>query len=156
LQEVEKTWTRPTGFRRVVKLVILFLADWVPPTALLAALAVVLWRTFDPRQVGYQVHTADYLMPVAVLVATLVMLHLLIILMLPLRWSAIRSEFHAQLEVRVRRDMEAVFAPVPTDLAEALREERRKVEKLIADTREVASWLEKREQSASITGLYGH
>jgi hypothetical protein len=44
---------------------------------------------------------------------------------------------------------------VPGDVAEALREERRAVEKLAADVREVAAWLERREQSASIAGLYG-
>jgi hypothetical protein len=156
LQGVEKNWTRPKGFRRLVKGTILFLADWVPPVALLAALANLLWRFFDPYNVGYKVQLIDALLPLVVLLAVLVILHLLITLLLPLRWSAIRDEFHRQLEARLRRDLEAVYAPVPTDLADALREERRKVDKLAGEVHEVAAWLEKREQSASIAGLYGH
>ena len=156
LQEVEKTWTRPKGFRRVVKGVILWLSDWVPPVALLVALANLLWRYFDPYNVGYQVRLVDALLPLVVLLAVLVILHLLITLLLPLRWAAIRGEFHGQLEGRLKKDLSEAYSPVPTDLADALREERKKVEKLAAEVREVATWLEKREQSASVTGLYGH
>jgi hypothetical protein len=158
LQDVEKHWTRPKGFRRVVKGVILFLSDWVPPLALLAALANLLARYFNlwGVQPAPETRTVDILLPLIVLLAVLVILHLLIVLLLPLRWSAIRGEFHAQLEARLRKDLEEVYAPVPTDLADQLREERKQVEKLVAQTREVATWLAKREQSASITGLYGN
>jgi len=51
--------------------------------------------------------------------------------------------------------LESVYAPVPTDLAQTLLDERRRVEKLQGETREVAAWLEQRQQAASITGLYG-
>jgi hypothetical protein len=157
LQEVEKHWTRPKGFRRFVKGMILFLSDWVPPLALLAALANLLARFFNlwGANPPPDVRPVDVFLPLIVLLAVLVMLHLLIVLLLPLRWPAIRGEFHAQLEARLRKDLDAVYSPVPTDLADALREERKVVEKLIAETHEVATWLEKREQSASITGLYG-
>ncbi len=158
LQEVEKNWTRPKGIRRFVKGVILFLSDWVPPLALLAALANLLARFFNlwGAQPAPEVRPVDAVLPFIVLLAVLVILHVLIALLLPLRWSAIRSEFHAQLEERLRKDLDEVYSPAPTDLADRLRQERQKVEKLIADTKEVAAWLEKREQSASIMGLYGH
>ena len=42
------------------------------------------------------------------------------------------------------------------ELATALAEERKQVESIVAETREVATWLHQREQSASITGLYGN
>ena len=41
-------------------------------------------------------------------------------------------------------------------MAGKLAEERQRVEKLIGEVREVAAWLEKREQHASIAGLYGN
>jgi len=135
---------------------IVFLADWVPPLALLAALAVLLIRFFDPWDRGYQVHTIDALLPLIILLAVLVILHLLIYVLLPLRWDDIRDTFHKRLEERVERELEGVYLGVPGDVAARLEEEKKAVEKLIADTREVASWLEKREQSASIAGLYGN
>ncbi len=85
----------------------------------------------------------------------LIMLHVLIALLLPLRWTAIRGEFRRRLEQRVREELESAYAPIPAEVAEALRQERRQVEQLLADTREVSTWLAHREQAASIAGLYG-
>jgi hypothetical protein len=155
LAQVEKNWARPRGARAAVQGVLVWLANWLPPLALLAALVNLLWRFFDPQKVGYQVQLADTLLPLAVVLVVLIILHVLVTLLLPLEWRAIRVEFHDRLEDRLRHDLEGVYAAVPGDVAEALREERRAVEKLAADVREVAAWLERREQSASIAGLYG-
>src|SRR5262249_33476868 len=142
LQQVERQWTRPGGVRRVSQSVVVFLANWVPLLALLAALVNLLWRWTDPMGHSFKVDSFDLVMvPVVVLVA-LVVLHLLIALLLPLRWSAIRGEFRKQLEARLQQDLEGTYAPVPGDVADGLRAERRLVDKLIADTHEVASWLE--------------
>jgi hypothetical protein len=97
----------------------------------------------------------DALLPLVILVVVLVILHILINVLMPLRWSKIREDFHGLLVARVRQELEAVYSAVPGDVAERLREERRRVDKLIDETREVAAWLEKREQSASVAGLYG-
>jgi hypothetical protein len=156
LDQVEKQWTRPTGLRRFIQGTLIFLADWVPPLALLAALVVLLIRFFDPWDRGYQVHLVDALLPLIVLLAVLVILHLLIYVLLPLRWDDIRDTFHKRLEERVEQELQGVYLGVPTDVAATLAEEKKRVEKLIDDTREVASWLEKREQSASVAGLYGN
>ncbi len=91
-----------------------------------------------------------------VLLAVLIILHILIGLLLPLRWPAIRGEFERMLDARLRQELEAVYLPIPGEVAEDLRNERRQVEKVAAEAREVASWLEQREKSASIEGLYGH
>ncbi|MFO0927438.1 MAG: GTPase [Gemmataceae bacterium] len=155
LDHVEKQWTRPTGARRLVQTVLVFLADWVPPLALLAALFNLLWRVFDPQGKGYQVHWLDALLPLVVLLVVLIILQILIHLLLPLRWNAIRDEFHRQLDGRVREELEAVYLAAPTDLADRLREERKRVEKIAEEAAEVATWLHRREQSASVAGLYG-
>ena len=126
----------------------------MPLLALLGSLCYLLYRLYnnppDHLELSY------LLLPVMVLVVVLVILHLLIALLLPLRWAAIRGEFQKQLNQRLRQDLEDTYGPAPLDLADKLLSERRLVEKLVADTREVASWLEQREQSASIAGLYGH
>jgi hypothetical protein len=123
---------------------------------LLAALVNLLWQYFNP--LGKEYHPLgwiDVFLPLIVVLVVLVILHILITLLLPLRWSAIRGEFRRRLEGRLTEEMENVYDPLPLRVAEALREERRRVEDLQAATREVAGWLEQREQAASVSGLYG-
>jgi hypothetical protein len=155
LQEVEQQWSRPTGLRRWVQTGLVILSDWMPPLALLGACVALLWRFFDPQGHGYQVQLSDALLPPAVTLVVLVVLHLLITLLLPLRWRNIRGEFRRLLEKRVQAVLAGVYAPLPADVADAVREERQRLEALQKETEDVAKWLAEREQSASIVGLYG-
>ena len=81
--------------------------------------------------------------------------HLLIILLLPVRWPAIRDRFREKLDRRLDEELERAYLPIPTDLAATLQDERRLVENLLAETREVAEWLAARQQSAHVKELYG-
>jgi energy-coupling factor transporter ATP-binding protein EcfA2 len=155
LQDVEREWSQPAGARRWVQHVVVLAANWMPPLALLAALAGLLWRYFDPSGVGYQVHLADVLLPFAVLVLVLVSLHVLVTLLLPVRWPAIRGDFKRRLEQRVRAELVGVYAGIPSHVADSLRQERRQVEQLMHETNKVRTWLEEREQAASVAALYG-
>ena len=65
------------------------------------------------------------------------------------------GEFRRQLEQRLQDALSAAYAPLPVEVADALREERQRIETLQKETEEVAQWLQEREQSASIVGLYG-
>jgi hypothetical protein len=153
LGQVEHEWAQPTGARRWVQSFIIFLADWLPLVTLLAAAAVPLWRYFMVE--NYQPALLHFLLPIFVVLLVLMVLHVVIAVFLPLRWVAIRGEFHKQLEERMRAELEQIYAGVPQEVAEALKTERRKVEHLLGETREVTGWLEQREQAASIAGLYG-
>jgi hypothetical protein len=155
LQEVEQQWSRPTGLRRWVQSGLVVLADWLPPLALLGGCVALLWRFFDPAGHGYQVELSHALLPPAMTLVVLIIMHLLITLLLPLRWRNIRGAFRGQLEKRLQAALSAVYAPLPTDVADRLREERQRVEALQKETQDVANWLREREQSASIVGLYG-
>jgi energy-coupling factor transporter ATP-binding protein EcfA2 len=157
LGRVEHEWTQPTGLRRFLQGGVVLLAEWLPPVTLIAALGWLLWRYFDPMQVGYP-HpglTDLVLLPLGITVIVLIILHLLIAVILPLRWAAIREEFERQLGRRIQDDLEQVYLELPGEVAEALRKERQQVEQLLGEVREVTGWLEKREQAASIAGLYG-
>jgi len=157
LQQVEQQWTRPGGTRRVLDTVLILAADWVPLVAFVGALATQLWRYFDPSGVGYNDSIwSVLLLPLAVLLSVLLLFHVLVSVFMPLRWSAIRSEFAKQLAKRVQADLEAAYLALPAEVAGVLREERKAVEALVAQTEEVAAWLTQREQSASIAGLYGN
>jgi energy-coupling factor transporter ATP-binding protein EcfA2 len=156
LQRVEKQWTKPTGTGRIVQSGLVLLADYLPPLALLIGFLILLWRVNDPYNVGYPPSLSHVFLPLMALISVLVILHLLIVLLMPLRWSAIRGEFGRQLASRIREDLESAYNPAPTEVAEALRQERRQVEKLAGEVEEVATWLGEREHSATgIEGLYG-
>jgi hypothetical protein len=158
LTKVEQQWARPTGARRWIQGTLVLLADWVPPLVLLGGLLELLWRFFDPLGKGYAKPSSlfDILLPIFIMLIVLVILHLVIALLLPLRWPAIRGEFQKQLVNRLQQELENAYTPVPGEVADQLLAERRQTEKLIGETNEVATWLAQREQSASIASLYGH
>jgi len=156
LHDVERRRSDPTGPRRHVRAVLGFFSDWLPPLAFVAALILFLLIAF--RAWGEKTPPLEWMhfvLPFAVLLAVLVVLHILIVLLLPMRWAAIRGEFQALLQKRLQQELEGVYGPVPDDVAALLQAERRQVEKLAAETRDVSSWLRHREESASVAGLYG-
>jgi hypothetical protein len=139
-----------------VQSTLVFAADWLPLVALLAALLHLLWQFFDPLNKGLQKpEPFDIALPFIIVLVVLVILHLLIALLLPLRWPAIRGEFKRKLERRLQGELQASYVPIPGDVAQALVMERRRVEALLAETREVAVWLDQREEAANVGGLYG-
>jgi hypothetical protein len=157
LQRVEKQWTKPTGTGRIVQTGLVLAADILPPLSLLAGFLVLLWRFYNPSgSSNDSVHLSDVLLPFVALISVLVILHLLIVLLMPLRWAAIRGEFGRQLSTRVQQDLEAAYSSVPGEVAQGFLQERRQNEKLSGEVNEVATWLGEREQSATgIEGLYG-
>lgn len=152
LQRVEAEWARPTGWRRWVQAGVVFLADWVPLVVLLATCGILLWE-YLVEKVPFALD--QLLLPAVVVVLTLVVLHVLITVLMPLRWAAIRGEFQRRLQERLRTELEAAYGPVPEDVAKALAEERQHVDKLLQDTRHISDWIRQREQALTVSGLYG-
>jgi energy-coupling factor transporter ATP-binding protein EcfA2 len=155
LAEVERQWSRPRGPRRWLQTGVIFLADWLPSVTLLAACIWLLYQWFvptPPRPFAF----GDLVLPVIAVLAVLVLLHIAIALVMPMRWPAMRGEFLRHLERRLQSELQNVHAPIPENVAQIMRQERRQVEQLARQTGEVASWLEQREQAASIAGLYEH
>ena len=72
-----------------------------------------------------------------------------------MRWPAIRGEFQQALAEYLRRDLNETYCSIPVAVSEALAAERKRVEALLKDVREVADWLKQREQAATIASLYG-
>jgi len=154
LAEVEQQWSRPRGPRRWLQAGLIFLADWLPSITLLAACIWLLYQWFvptPPRPFAF----GDLALPVIAVLAALVLLHIAIALVMPMRWPAMRGEFLRHLERRLQTELQSVYAPIPNDVSNVMQQERRQVQRLAGETGEVASWLEQREQAASISGLYG-
>jgi hypothetical protein len=156
LQQVEEQWTRPGGTRKLFHTLLILAADWVPLIALIGSMIALLWKYFDPMGAHYEVHLWDVLLPPVLLLVVLILFHVLISVFMPLQWVAIRSEFSKQLRKRVEQELTQAYLKVPEEVAASLLEERKAVERLIAQTEEVSSWLSQREQSASIGSLYGN
>jgi hypothetical protein len=152
LQKVEQQWSHPTGTRKAVQSTIIFLADWVPSVALLATCIMLLWQY---TMMGRPFDRGDLVLPFIVVLISLIILHFVIACVLPMRWEAMRGEFFRQLERRLEADLEGTYSGIPREVAGILRDERREAEKVIGQTKDVSEWLRQREQSASITGLYG-
>jgi hypothetical protein len=155
LRQLEHEWTNPSGGRGFFQMLLIFLADWLPLVALFGGFLRPLFLYFDIYGSGQPVHFSDFLLPFVLLLAVLIILHLLIAVFMPLRWSAIRGDFAEALEKRLTQDFEAAYGEVPHQVAELLLAERKKVEAILNETREVEQWLSQREQSASIASLYG-
>lgn len=76
-------------------------------------------------------------------------------MVLPIRWGAIRGEFRSRLEGKLKDEFRRAFLPLPDELAAAVATERREVEHLLTETRQVADWLREREDAAHVAELYG-
>jgi len=111
----------------------------------------LLWEYY----VGRRFEWLDLLLPLAVMFFVLVMLHVMIALLLPLRWYSIRSQFHEQLQKRLRAELEQDFHQILTDVAQEVLAERRQNENFLKEIGEVSTWLAAREQAASIVNMYG-
>lgn len=152
LGQVQHSWSRPTGLQRITQAILVFLADWLPLLAVGGMGTILLWQyTMEGRTFAW----GDLLLPLVAMVMVLIVLHVLIAIFLPLRWQSIRGEFERHLETRLHAELERGYLSIPQEVAESLLTERRAVEQLQQEIREVAGWLEQREQAASIAGLYG-
>jgi hypothetical protein len=154
LGQVQRSWTEPTGLRRLSHKTLVFLADWLPLLAVGGIGTLLLWQytmSVPPRPFSF----GDLLMPLVVIVLVILILHALIAILLPLSWASIRANFETKLRDHLAQDMERSYGALPTTLVEDLAAERRAVEQFLAEIREVATWLTGREQAASVMNLYG-
>ena len=153
LAEVERQATHPTGWRRALRGTLTLLANTLPEVALVATAGLLLWNFFVLNEVP------DFFrMSLVVLIPLMVIVvfHLLILVLLPVRWPVIRSEFRRQLGDRLGADLDRAYLDIPAEVAAAIRDERQKVDELVAETKQVSDWLAERQQAARVAELYGN
>jgi hypothetical protein len=153
LTEVEREATKPTGWRKVVRGTVGFLGNMLPEAVLIGSILVLMYLFFVEQWVPNSL--LHVLLPVYATLAVLVVMHVVILFALPVRWPAIRGEFRSRLEAKLRDEFRGTFLPIPDELAAEVAAEKREVDRLSAETREVADWLRGREQAAQIGELYG-
>jgi hypothetical protein len=152
LAEVEREATHPTGWRRVVRGTLSLLANTLPELAFIGTAGVILYLFMVEKHVP---GLFDLSLIVLVPLVVIVVLQLLIQLLLPVRWAAIRGRFREKLGSRLAEEMDRAYLPIPGEIAAALQEERKQVDALLAETKEVAAWLAERQQAAQVAELYG-
>lgn len=152
LQQVQGEWSEPAGWRRWLQFGLVWAADWLPGIAFLAACIRLLWLYFVTDN---KIQLFDVLIPAIVLVFVLIVLHMVMLLLMPMRWPAIRSDFQRRLTKRVREELASVYGSIPGEVASALAEERKQIEELIVESRRISGWLGEQEQVAGVQSLYG-
>lgn len=153
LADVERTFTQPRGLRKALQVTLLTLGNVLPEATFVAAFLVLLWRFFMEKDVAVSIF--DVALPFVLTFVVLIVLQILIALLLPLRWAAVRGEFHKQLIERLHRELATVYAEIPEETAQHLLVEREHVDRLNEAVGEVRKWLDEQQSAASIAGLYG-
>jgi hypothetical protein len=153
LTEVEREATQPTGWRKYVRGTVGFLGNVLPELVLVGSIIVLLWLFIGEGRVPDSL--LYVLSPLYLTLAVMVVMHVVILLALPVRWATIRGEFRSRLAQKLRDEFGRTFLPVPDELAAAVAAEKKQVEELAGETRQVADWLRDREEAAHVGELYG-
>lgn len=153
LAEVERQATHPTGWRKAVRGTLTALANTLPEVALVATIGYLLWNFFIHNQVPDLFRVS---LVVLIPLLVVIVFHLLIVLLLPVRWPVIRSEFRGQLGTRLDAELSRAYLAIPEEVAAGIREERKQVDEVIAEAKQVADWLTERQQAARVGELYGN
>ena len=152
LSEVERQATHPTGWRKVIRGTITALANTLPEVSLVATIGYLLWNFFIHNQVPDLFRVS---LVVLIPLLVVIVFQMLIVLLLPVRWPVIRSDFRRQLGDRMAAELTRAYLAIPEEVAAAIRGERAQVEEVIADAKQVADWLTERQHAARVGELYG-
>jgi ABC-type transport system involved in cytochrome bd biosynthesis fused ATPase/permease subunit len=125
----------------------------LPELVFVSAFILLLWRYFMVEE--YHISLVDLLLPFALTLVVMIFLQLLIAVVLPMRWGAVKEEFRRQLARRLASEMERVYEPIPAGIAEVILKEREQVAELTKSVSHANEWLATREQSANIAAMYG-
>jgi hypothetical protein len=153
LTHVERQWSRPTGARAWLQTGLVRLANVVPELTLVAAILGLFWRYFMTE--SFQPTVFSVLLPFLLTLVVLILFHLLVNWVLPLRWPTIRGEFKRQLGRRISDSLTAAYVTLPGEVNDRLAAERRQIDGLLAEVTDVGGYVDKQQRAAHIEGLYG-
>lgn len=98
---------------------------------------------------------SDLFLPFAAAFLALVVFVLLLNLLLPSRWPAIRSSLRRRLCDQVLKILRDHYLSLPAKLSSSLAAERAAIDALRAEIGTVRSWIDSQEKNTQVTALYG-
>ena len=153
LTAVEQQWSKPSGPRAWLQAALIRFANFAPELTLIASILVILWRVMVEQ--NQPLTLTLIFVPFFLTLLVLVLLQIIVNVVLPLRWPAIRGSFRRELVRNLRAILGDVYLPIPGTVAERLAAERERIARIRAEVGEVGGYLERQQQASSIEGLYG-
>ncbi|MFO0938252.1 MAG: GTPase domain-containing protein [Gemmataceae bacterium] len=152
LSKTEAELTAPVGWKRIARGTAAGLANVLPEITFVVSIAVVLWQFAVQGNVPTLMMA---LMPIYATLGMLIILHVIIGVLLPVRWSGIRSDFRRHLGEGLNREFQSAYASIPRNVALAVASDRQRFDELFAEVRKVENWLVEKEMKANVSKLYG-
>jgi energy-coupling factor transporter ATP-binding protein EcfA2 len=152
LTEVEAEVTKPVGWRKWVRGGLTFLANALPPVVMLGSIGIVLYQVFVELQTP---SWPMLLLPLYATLVVLILMQMMVALVLPVRWASIRGQFQERLKQKLTTELGETFLVLPDETATAVRAEKKQAEALLTETKQIADWLQTKEQASRVSGLYG-
>ena len=149
----EAELTRPTGLRRWMLELLVRFGEFLPLALLLLSSGWLLYDYFfaTPRR---SFTWTDVLLPPAAVFFGMLILLVIIQIALPVRWLAVRGTLAKRLRQRIHDEMFNVYSLLPERLATQLAEQRRRIEELEADTRDLTVWVRQHEEVTPVSVLF--
>jgi hypothetical protein len=154
LGTVEREWAEPTGTRRLVRGGLVLLANILPELTFVGSVLVMLWKFIMQKE--QTLTPGSVFVPFVLTLAVLMVFHVLIHLLLPLRWPAIRNDFRKHLGVAVGSRLADAYCNLPYQLAQELATERTKTQQLCRQVADLKELMENRRHTTRVDSLYGH
>jgi energy-coupling factor transporter ATP-binding protein EcfA2 len=152
LQDVEREFLEAPGLRRLLRRLLILVANSAPELAFLATAAILLWQFIVQQQVpGLFSLSLVLLIPLLVLVT----LHLLLHLLLPLHWEVLRQRLQHHLQKRLHQELCDQYLPWLEAIARQVRDERQQLQELLEELRRIRQWITDHATQGEIAALYG-
>ena len=104
------------------------LANVLPEITFVVSIAVVLWQF---AVVGNVPTLMMALMPLYATLGVLIILHVVVSMLLPVRWPGIRADFRRHLGEGLNQEFRAAYLSVPSDVANAIAADRKQGDELL-------------------------
>lgn len=154
LGTVEREWAEPTGARRILRGGLVMFANFIPELTFVGSVIILLYKLIVVKE--QTLSLGSVLIPFVLTLAVLMVFHILIHLLLPMRWTAIRNDFRKHLERAIDNKLETTYLPLPGIVAKDLAAERDRIRQIAESVSELKGMLESRRHAARIDAMYGH
>ena len=151
VRQVETEFHQSGGPRRLLRLLLVLIANYAPELAFLATAATLLWQFIVWQQVPGLFQLALVLLVPLLVVVTL---HLLLNLLFPLKWQGLRYRIAQRLQQLLHEQIRTHWLAVLDNVLRKVQQERQRLEELIQEIGRIHDWQCRHATQAEIAQLY--